>query len=148
MLQEATNNCDTDTNVSVTLPRGVLQDWLQSVDALKAAADATGRDTDIANHPRLLKYLQVRCFSSCVRQWLFARVQNCGWQHSLLVLLQGHRAVKPQDDVFSILHVFVEVTYISVPEHDSVDAAASESACCTDLSRASHSNTSCTPHHL
>ena len=42
-LQEAIRTSDTDSNVSISLPRGVLQDWLQSVDALEAAANATGQ---------------------------------------------------------------------------------------------------------
>ena len=32
-LQEAIQSSDAASKVSITLPRGVLQDWLQSVDA-------------------------------------------------------------------------------------------------------------------
>ena len=42
------------------LPRGILQDWLQSFDALKAAAATAGHGADIAHHPRLLQFLTVR----------------------------------------------------------------------------------------
>ena len=59
VLQEGINTCDMDTNVSVTLPQGVLQDWLQSVDALNAAAISSEPSTDIANDPRLLRFLKV-----------------------------------------------------------------------------------------
>ena len=46
-------------------PQGALQDWLQSVDALKAAATSTGHGTDIALHPRLLHFVRSRFFSVC-----------------------------------------------------------------------------------
>ena len=69
VLQEATNNCDTDTNVSVTLPRGVLQDWLQSVDALNAAAISSEPSTEIANDPRLLQFLKVSVRVSVSLVW-------------------------------------------------------------------------------
>ena len=49
------------------MPRGALQDWLQSVEALTAAAASPGHGMDLALHPRLLKLLTVRCFSLCAR---------------------------------------------------------------------------------
>ena len=62
MLQEAIHTCDTAENASISLPQGVLQDWLQSVDALKAAT-SPGRGTDVARNPHLLRFLKVQCFS-------------------------------------------------------------------------------------
>ena len=61
VLREAMNAGDTATNVSIALPQGVLQDWLQSVNALNAAATtSTGHATDIARNPRILRFLKVR----------------------------------------------------------------------------------------
>ena len=113
-LQEAIRTSDTDSNVSISLPRGVLQDWLQSVDALEAAAHATGQGTDIVHHPRLLKYLRVRCFCVCVRQGLFACLQYSVMQLSLLVLLQGQRVVPHHDSVCIVLHADEELKYVDV----------------------------------
>ena len=62
VLQDALHSSDTAVILSISLPRGVLQDWLQSVDALTAAASPAGHGTDIAHHPRLLQFLRVRCF--------------------------------------------------------------------------------------
>ena len=69
VLQEAIQTSHTAANMSITLPRGALQDWLQSADALKAAATSTtwttGHGTDIAHILRLLQLLRVRCFIFC-----------------------------------------------------------------------------------
>ena len=62
VLQEAVNTSDVATNETITLPQGILQDWLQSIDALKAAAASTA-GTDIVHHPRLIHFLKVRCCS-------------------------------------------------------------------------------------
>lgn len=62
-LQEAIHTIDSAQEVSITMPRGTLQDRLQSVEALTAAATATGRCTDLAHHPRLLQLLKVRSLS-------------------------------------------------------------------------------------
>ena len=63
MLQEAIRTGEGATTVAIALPQGVLQDWIQSVDALKAAATLTGNSTDVAHHPDLLKFLRVRLCS-------------------------------------------------------------------------------------
>ena len=65
LLQEAIQAETNASSVSISLPRGVLQDWLQSVDALKAAPTSTGQGADIAGNPRLLQLLKV-CTSVCV----------------------------------------------------------------------------------
>ena len=62
LLEEAIHTSDTAEDVSVTLPRGVLQDWLQGIDALTTASTSTEHGTDIAHHPRLLQFLKVRYF--------------------------------------------------------------------------------------
>ena len=62
-LQEAIHTVDSAQDVSITMPRGTVQDWLQSVHELTAAATATGRCTDLAHHPRLLQLLKVRSLS-------------------------------------------------------------------------------------
>lgn len=55
VLQEALHASNTASDVSIRLPQGVLQDWLHSVHALKAAATPTEHGTDISHHPRLRK---------------------------------------------------------------------------------------------
>ena len=55
MLQEAIRTGEGATTVAITLPQCVLQDWIQSVDALKAATTSTGNSTGFARHPDLLK---------------------------------------------------------------------------------------------
>ena len=42
VLQEAIKVSDTASSTTITLPRGILQDWLQSIDALRAAEASTG----------------------------------------------------------------------------------------------------------
>ena len=66
VLQEAIHTSDETEDMRISLPRGVLQDWLQSVDALKSE---TGDPNcpDIAQNPRILRFLTVRCCSSCDR---------------------------------------------------------------------------------
>ena len=68
-LHEAIHTIDSAQKASITMPRGTLQDWLQSVEALTAAATAT----DLAHHPRLLQLLKVRSLSLCFQdlgsQW-------------------------------------------------------------------------------
>ena len=115
MLQEAMHASDTAANVSITLPKGVLQDWLQSVDALKALTSSPAHHTDIANDPRLLRYLTVRCFAClCVRERRSVLAMNRGWQSSLLVLLQGQRELKEQHAFCAPLHACVICTYMSL----------------------------------
>ena len=58
-LQEAIHTEEMGNFVSISLPPGVLQDWLQSVDALKAATATTGHGTGLSHNPRLLKFLKV-----------------------------------------------------------------------------------------
>ena len=53
-LQEAIHTCDMAENASISLPQGVLQDCMQSIDALKAAA--SGHGMDIAHHSRLVRF--------------------------------------------------------------------------------------------
>ena len=66
VLQEAlTMAMDTATGGSIKLPRGVLQDWLQSVDALKSEANSSGHGISIAHNPRLMQFLMVCCFALC-----------------------------------------------------------------------------------
>ena len=65
LLQEAIQAETNASSVSISLPRGVLQDWLQSVDALKAASSSVQHGMEIAHHPRLLQLLKVRCFRFC-----------------------------------------------------------------------------------
>ena len=60
VLQEAIQASDTSDRVSITLPRGVLHDWLQCVDALKAAAATPGGGANLSRNPRLLHFLRVR----------------------------------------------------------------------------------------
>ena len=63
VLQEAIFASGMATNTFITLPQGVLQDWLQSFDALKGATTSPWKGTDISRDPRLLRFLNVRCFS-------------------------------------------------------------------------------------
>ena len=88
VLQEAIHASREDTNMFITLPRGILQDWLQSLDALKAAATSPGRGTDIAHNPRLVQFLKVKYYFLHGREWFLVWDRKCGCQHSLLVLLQ------------------------------------------------------------
>ena len=71
MLQEAIHTGESATYMAITLPQGVVTDWLQSVDALNAAVTSTGHGIDVARHPRLLKFLRVRCCSVCGRETCF-----------------------------------------------------------------------------
>ena len=114
MLQEAIKTNDTASNVSITLPLPVLQDWLQSAEALKAAATATGHGVDIANHPRLLYFVRVRRFNPVGLEWFLVPARSCDWQHSLRALLQGQRVVTQQDAVFLTLHASVVGKHITV----------------------------------
>lgn len=60
VLQVALNAAmNMDSGVSITLPRGVLQDWLQGIAALKSDASLAGHGTDIAYNARLMKFLKV-----------------------------------------------------------------------------------------
>ena len=59
-LQDALNAAlNSAAGVYIYLPRGVLQDWLQSVDALKSDATSAEHSTDIAHNPRLMQFLKV-----------------------------------------------------------------------------------------
>lgn len=113
-LQEAIHTSECGANVRITLPRGVLQDWLQSVEALKAAATSTGDSAGIAHNPHLLKFLRVCffCFCSCER--FLACHYNCGWQYSLLVLVQGQRVVLQHHASIGVFHASVVGTYVSM----------------------------------
>ena len=63
VLQEAIQTSDADADMSFSLPRGVLKDWL---DALKAVGRTSlGHGSDIAQYRRLLQFLTVRCLSWC-----------------------------------------------------------------------------------
>lgn len=115
MLQEAIHTSDTTTNVLNTLPRSVLQDWLQGVDALKAAAASTGHARDIANNPRLLRFLGVRCYELYCRLCFLVCSKNSGKRHPLLVSLQGQRVVAMQQDtVFAVLQAYFVGTQVVV----------------------------------
>lgn len=77
LLQEAIQTLDAASKVSIQLPRGVLQDWLQCIDALKAAATSTEHGMDIASNPRLLQFIKVRQFSFVpLRGIMFASIQH------------------------------------------------------------------------
>ena len=100
VLQEAIHASDTDADMPFSLPRGVLKDWL---DALKAAGRTSpGHGTDIAQYRRLLQLSTVRCPNSCQCKWYFVSEHRCGWQHCLLVALQGQRKVTQQDVVLDV----------------------------------------------
>ena len=127
VLQEAIQTSETGTNVSTPLPRGYMQDWLQSVDALMAAATSTGHGTDIASNPRLLQFIRLRC-SIVYGLGLFpVSLQNRSYrrQRSLLVLLQSQSVLTPQDAVFVVPHVSGgQGTMMYLLKHQSADAAA------------------------
>lgn len=78
MLQQGIHACDTAGNSSISLPHGVLQDWLQSVDTLKASATSPGNGTDIARNPHLLRFVRVRFFSMYGLEWCFTG-ENKQW---------------------------------------------------------------------
>ena len=129
VLQEAIHTSDA-SGVPIYLPRGVLQDWLQSVEALKAAATSTGHGTDIASNPRLLQLLRVRCI------WLFAVRDSsfvCRTVDGSIPFLSA--AAKVERDIVgrclpcvaclcgARMNCFVAL------EHHSADAVAADSAC-------------------
>ena len=94
MLQEAIHACDTAADASISLPQGVLQDWLQSVYALEAAATSQGHGTDIARNTHLLRFVRVRFFSLHGLKQFFVRGNSCGWQYSCFSCCSGR--VVPQ----------------------------------------------------
>ena len=137
VLQEALQTCGTMTNESITLPRGVLQDWLQGVDALKDAADSELKSADIANNPRLLPFLRVRNFSLCARESFLLGDQHCLWQCSVLVPFPckrvGSRAGssdRAESCLSSVACLGIwRVRGCVVLGHQSADAVPSDSAC-------------------
>ena len=84
VLQEALQTSDTGGSVSLLLPRGVLHNWLQGVEALQAAAASTGHGPDIARNPRLLQFLVVRCFIQYGFESILVCLPSCRWQLSLI----------------------------------------------------------------
>ena len=69
MLQEAIQTGGKAIEMSITVPQGILLDWLHSVDALKAASTTTGQGTVLARNTHLLQFLRVRRFPLCRRGW-------------------------------------------------------------------------------